>query len=431
MCCGPRGLRGARAAPFTSWMTDPAGERLDDTQMRAVLHELFACVGGMEEYLVLHDDDGPTSWEPYRFVGIDDDAGLLFRGRSLELLQTLEVAYAEHAATGGWSAESVSEIVIQACKEARVQGPDAGVAVFRRAVRVPPRVWTVFLPAVDVIDFESGEELRIGRASLTMSRTREDGHPIAALEMDSRVGGEFRPPVWRVRVAARDKASAHFLAWEHVQDARAVMSLSESIDRQRPKAILLPDGPPESGRTVGMAAHVVRFYGHNMTDRAGELVPDFRALSFAAGLLEPERNDWQRRTIAATRWYLEAATTWWYAESLAAAMTALECLLVAGRREQNKRETIAERVTSIAVLRSLGVEQQKDWLAALYARRNDTVHEGLSVAEDLDVTRLVDLTHAVCRWAARHLVPMHRSDEMACTSFSDVWDRTLHADRGP
>jgi hypothetical protein len=146
-----------------------------------------------------------------------------------------------------------------------------------------------------------------------------------------------------------------------------------------------------------------------------------RELSDAMSRPDDARTDWERRTVAACRWYHRAMTARWPSASLAGCFTALECLFVEGRGEPNKGELVAARVARQNP-RIPGVERDGvgDWLLEFYRRRNETVHEGISYADELEVARLEDLTSAAVFWASGHLDRDHRIAG-PCETFDDVY----------
>jgi hypothetical protein len=52
-------------------------------------------------------------------------------------------------------------------------------------------------------------------------------------------------------------------------------------------------------------------------------------------------------------------------------------------------------------------DQVDAWILELYKRRNDALHEGLWMLDDLDAARLVELASSVLRWASFHLDEDH------------------------
>lgn len=373
-----------------------------------MLRELFGCVDPVPE--------GELPPGPHLQVGVGEGS-LFFSGQSLELLRTIERDYAEHWASGGWSAGSITDMVIEACRRAAEEGVEAGVKWFRRSVAAPPTIWTIYARAHEFIynHNEGMADVIIGDARYTNSRPAVGGPAQVVLD-------DFPPPLWRVDVAARDEHSARFLAQQKIDESRAVLALGAGrISRPQLEAITV------YGDSFGFALGNRGLLMADVLDGADPVLRrGFAELSAAARRLETNRTDWERRAVAAARWYLKAATATWYADALSAAMTALECLLVRGQREQAKGRLIGERATRIGTLRRIGADAQPGWLQELYKRRNDAVHEGLSVAEDLEVEELIDLTANVCLWGMRHLIDDHRPDSTPCYDFDDVYDAAAH-----
>lgn len=378
---------------------------------RPLLEELF------QEVDVVPDDLKPLDTAPSIAVGRGADS-LMFRGRALELLHRITSQESEHWSSGGWTAESVKAMVIDACRAARAEGPESGVQTFLRRLASPPAVWTVYLAAQDIFyHWDAAEGVNVGGATFTRQEVEVGEESILA-----QAAKDIGPPFWRVQVAARDQRSAHFLAHERIQQSRAILALSDNSIRRPLPAALLTRG----GGVWGASGTDVRLFIHAI-DSDGGLLPGYKELSQAAQRPEVERLDWPRRVLSASRWYLKAATVPWYAEALSAAATALECLLIRDRREKQKGRLVGERATRIARLHRFEEEDQLAWLEDLYKRRNDTVHEGLSVVEDLHVEALVTLTGALCEWAAFHLSALHRHDGEPCSTFDDAHDASQHS----
>jgi hypothetical protein len=85
-----------------------------------------------------------------------------------------------------------------------------------------------------------------------------------------------------------------------------------------------------------------------------------------------------------------------------------------------KGEKIATRLTERFRLREMSEADQVLWLSDLYRARNAAVHEGRAVIGDLDVDRLMDVTQAVTRYSAAHLVPAHRPRGRSCRTFKEA-----------
>jgi len=156
----------------------------------------------------------------------------------------------------------------------------------------------------------------------------------------------------------------------------------------------------------------------------GQLWPPIKYIAEAMSRDTTVQSDWERRTIAASRWHNRAVSAGWPSASLAACFTALECLFVRNRNESRKGETIARRVAQHhAHVPHLPDDEVASWVAALYQRRNKTVHEGIPYGDEIDVERIEELTVAAIHWAAHHLDRNHRSGG-TCQAFDEVHDAT-------
>jgi hypothetical protein len=155
-------------------------------------------------------------------------------------------------------------------------------------------------------------------------------------------------------------------------------------------------------------------------DEQGHLIPPYRQLSRAAARDEERRSDWERRVLAAVRWFSRACRSEWSADQLVGLMVALECLFVAGTTEGNKGARIATRLTDRWKLNEMTAEEQEAWLRRLYRARNDAAHEGRDFVNDLEVERLADLAHVAIRGLAWHLVPAHRARGRSCRTFTEA-----------
>ena len=156
-------------------------------------------------------------------------------------------------------------------------------------------------------------------------------------------------------------------------------------------------------------------------------MPGLAELAAATGRPATERTEWERRVVSAARWVLAAQETRWYGQALLSLMVAMKCLFVPRGHGANKGQRLAERASQIRVLPWLDTPGQVAWLKALYRRRNEAAHEGLSVHEDLDVEDLIVLAGQLLPWAVWHLDAGH-SDLGPCTSMTEVEDADRRRD---
>jgi hypothetical protein len=86
-----------------------------------------------------------------------------------------------------------------------------------------------------------------------------------------------------------------------------------------------------------------------------------------------------------------------------------------------KGENIAREVTERWTLREMTKEEQREWLAELYQRRNDAAREGRHYEDDINVSRLHALCWDAVSWAAMHLKPRgHGYRTKPCTTQEDA-----------
>lgn len=222
----------------------------------------------------------------------------------------------------------------------------------------------------------------------------------------------FVAPIAYVKVRARDAEAARVLAAERFAESSSILDV---IDRPKLTA----------GRTMmlrrqdgtGHFAWMRRGWIINYLDDRGRLEPPYYQLSRALSRPESVRSDWERRVLAATRWFSRSCSSAWPADRLANLMVALECLFVSGQSESKKGALIAERLTERFRMRDMTEKAQAEWLLRLYKARNQAVHEGRDYIDDLEVDRLTEVMQYVIRASARHLVPAHRTSGRSCRTF--------------
>jgi hypothetical protein len=225
------------------------------------------------------------------------------------------------------------------------------------------------------------------------------------------------PPIAFVTVRARDQKTAQILAAERLAESSAVLDL---IDRPKLTAghnMLLRRKDGRGGASLNRAGWIIN---DALVDDRSRLVPPYRQLSRAAARDEDRRSDWERRVLAATRWFSRGCRSEWPADRLASLMVSLECLFVVGRTESQKGSLIAERLTKRFRLREMSEDRQIEWLTVLYRARNAAVHEGREFLNDLEVDRLADVTQFVIRRLAEHLIPAHRPRGRSCRKFEEA-----------
>jgi hypothetical protein len=224
----------------------------------------------------------------------------------------------------------------------------------------------------------------------------------------------FNAPVVYVKVVARDIQTARILAAERIVESHAVLDLIDRPKLGSGRAFLARRADGGGNFSQSRRGWIL---DSQVVNEKGRLTPPYLQLARATGKAEARRSDWERRVLAATRWFSRASRSVSAADRLVGLMVALECIFVEGRRVRYKGDAIAKAITSRFRLRGMTGAEQEEWLRGLYGGRNDSVHEGREFERDLEVDRLADLTQVVIRSAAWHLVPSHQSSRRSCRTF--------------
>lgn len=371
-----------------------------DADDRADLKRLFTTVqrGG--------DPDYPDTDEPFFMSGGGPQA-LIFRGESIALLRDLQGRLAKSGFSGGPLLTAVESLVVTAARRAETEDHDEVIDWLVDELESPPKSWTFFDPVRAQMP---REELELGPCTLFSSPTDELGEvlpDVADLK-------PFSQGFFRTTVSARDHESARNLADEAIDEAKVVLSLLGTRTWMAERTFARRGG---TGSVFSLGGG--EFFSIRRCDKNGHLWPGYLQLTEALGKVD--RNDWERRTIAAARWWARAHETSWPSESLANAMIAFETLFVRDRTQKDKGATIAKSVTERWVLKNMKAKRQQKWLRVLYSHRTDVSHEGAYFLEDLDVVRLLDLLDLAVHWAVWHLGIWHLNDRYAaCSSFDEV-----------
>src|SRR5262249_20009453 len=151
------------------------------------------------------------------------------------------------------------------------------------------------------------------------------------------------------KVVTRGWSSARVLAQERFAESAAILDLAVREPQIGDEVTLLRIDDRRGGMRYVRNGWVLS----SELQARGELVPPYLQLSRAAGLEEVRRTDWQRRVLAATRWYSRSRRSAWPADRLASVMVALEAVFVEGLSEVKKGETIALRLTERFQMREM------------------------------------------------------------------------------
>ena len=228
----------------------------------------------------------------------------------------------------------------------------------------------------------------------------------------------FVPPVATARIVSRGVTTAQALAREAFAESAAILDLIAPPGNTGSEAtVVRRRGDPPHGPGYSRSGW---FLG-SVPISGTRFAPPYLYLSRAAARDETRRSDWQRRVLAAVRWFSRAHRSEWAADRLVSAMVALESLFLDGERH-DKGRFIAERLTLRYRYRhqDLTEEDQIEWLRGLYRIRNEAAHEGREVLNDLEVDRLVDLTRMVTLYSAVHLDPDHRNPRRVCRTYEQA-----------
>jgi hypothetical protein len=344
-------------------------------------------------------------------VGIGEE-GFTLRGEGYyALIDAVEAVARSALSGGGLSRREAENYLLSGCREFLEHGADSAVKRLTEKLMMPVRTWRVIKPGRM---FFQAPRITIGACELQRGLPDAPaGNPWTDF-----IQKDFPAFSISTSVEAHDVDAAIRLADQRFSEALAVMQLSD------------PRGEAVLGAPVLVVADDGGYsYNHlpqhdldleQIADRSGNLWPHARALSAAAAKPEDDRSDWERRALAAARWLSKAIVSRWPSDSLVSLMVALESLFVESRTVGEKGRTIAQEVSRRWVLRSMTQDAERAWLEELYRRRNDAVHEGRNFLSDLDVDRLKNLVWLAVGWAAHHLDPHHRRDQVPCSTFQEA-----------
>jgi hypothetical protein len=323
---------------------------------------------------------------------LDEDARALLRSLQRRL------AGRARSATG-LSPEEAREVLLTFCDEAVGATIAGAVTALMAEVAAAPREWVVAEPVAGVL---ATPRLVVGRT------TYSDRLPRARRGSDA---GAL-PPFASARVTARGYTTARVLARVAFAESNAILDLQSRRNHVGSEITYARVRGRPGGFNYQRSGWILgQFEG-------ARLVSPYRQLSAAAARAEANRSDWQRRVLAATRWFSRAVRSDAADARLVAAMVALECLFVDAVGDKGR--PISERLTAGFRMKDMAAEEQRDWLVQLYRDRNRAAHEGLEVDDDLEVERLLDVTQDVIRYLAVHLIPGHGSRVRACRTFAEA-----------
>lgn len=380
-----------------------------DDQVEQSLRAAYASVGrgAHAEATLQRIRTASGAFQQYGYA----EHAVLFHGNALDHLDVIVEQLTRSAlADGGHKADAVRAHVARACRECSA---DDAVAAFAAALASPPRAFN-FGEAIRTY-YEGDGPVSIGKCLVHrgICAAVPEEPPVA---VTNTLSGEFPSMVITTVVTAHDEDSAYLRAVDNIDEAKALLLLvAYREERQRRANFITTDG----GHLTGAGSGGERLSPVSVGN-ASLLFAPYTHLSDAAAKDEPDRTDWERRTIAAARWHYHAATTSWPSAALTASMTVFETLLLPPGYPTKKGKRISKRLHELSA-RVPNVDDIRTWFPTLYDRRNDAIHEGKSYRHDLEVGRLLALAHTTIRWAACHLDPDHRGwQQEPCTTLDDV-----------
>jgi hypothetical protein len=344
-------------------------------------------------------------------VGLGPDAFSL-RGHAYELLEVLSGLLAAAALKDrGLSHDEARETLLRSCFIAKRDGPDAALRHLEASLDRPPREWLVMRPLRAPLP---GEPISIGACIIRQGIPEDLGFG------ENWLGAEDFPALTiGASVTARDDDTAALIAEQRFGEA---IGLLHTFDPEgaptigEARAIVNDEGALSVNPDPRRAFHLDGFIG-----KGGELPSRLVPASAAAAKSMDSRTDWERRVIAASRWFSTGMASNWPSEKLVSLFIALEALFVAGKAESgNKKGFIADRITQRLQIEGRTPENQRSWIISLYDHRNDAVHEARDYLDDFEVADLGLLVRRTLHWAMDHLVVEHRRDGQACTTFDEV-----------
>jgi hypothetical protein len=310
------------------------------------------------------------------------------------------------------SLKEAGALLVDACSRAiDGDGPEAALRWLVTELDEAAVSWLVTEP-VNLL-LVSRRRVTMGRSTYTAKVPREAARRVLP-EFLERLNAQC---FVSTDVVARNAKTARILAREVFADSASVLDL---ID---PRAATFPDGDylaiPESGPGGINFSRSPWILDGDWFGGNGRLISPFPQPSDALKKREDERTDWERRVVASIRWLSRAQRSTTTVDRLVSLMVALESLFIENRREHDKGRLIAQRLSERMRVRTLSRQQQETWIAELYKRRNDAVHEGREYVNDLEVEQLLDLVRYTVRYAAEHLVAKHHTRH-ACRSFNEA-----------
>jgi hypothetical protein len=346
---------------------------------------------------------------PYQLVATSRGTYVL-EAEALSLQRSLERRLVGSSRRShGMSRKEARSLLRDACSQAVTSSISRAESAFYDALTEPitnftvlESVWNAHLPSKPV---------RVGACMYAPEIPRHVGRSNMK-ELATERG--VRPPVVYTRVRARGSEAAQALARERFAESAAFLDLIDPPAQISERVALIR-------RDRGTAAVAWLRGGWLIDDQwiddSGRFPQPYRQLELGLRRDENDRQDWERRVIAACRWFSNGWRSDWASDRLVAYMSALECLFVPPKA-RTKGKTIARQITRHFRLNEYTEAEQIAWITKLYSGRSAAIHEGREFLEEMYVERLAELTREAIRGAARHLLSNHELHPLrACRDF--------------
>ena len=383
--------------------TEVATVAWEDPAFRADLQRLLEAARASKGHV------SAPSW-PFALFTTEAGGAYVLEGEHLSLMRRLERQLAGASRrTHGMSRIEARGLLRNACNRAVTEGTRPALKAFASDVAAPVHDWLVVMPLGG--SHLPSRRLRVGACILAPAIPRS----LAVKRLQAR--GEnlgMKPPVAYTKVAARGSAAAVALARERLAEAASLLDLIRPPDPVNDQVALLRrgDGPRDLAWARGGW-----LIDDQWTDERGRLAEPYGRLERALRRDADQRSEWERRVLAACRWFSNGWRSEWTADRLVAFISALECLFVASG--DPKGATIARRVTERFRLPEHSFSEQEGWLLQLYRDRSAAVHEGQDYLAEMHVERLAELTRIATQHAARHLLANHElHPKRSCRTFA-------------
>lgn len=247
-------------------------------------------------------------------VGFGPDAFSL-QGRAFAQLEELSAAISAPALGGaGLSRDEARELLLRGCYIAKREGPDAALASVEAWLELPPRKWTVIRPFRAPLP---GDPFEIGQSQIRHGLPGELGFG------NDWFGSEDFPALMILTsVMARDDDSAAVIGEQRIGES---LGLLHSFDPNgsptlgEARAIVDDSGAITVNPDPRVALHLSMFIAKD-----GSLPRSLASASRAAAKPPDERTDWERRVIAAARWFSKGMSSSWPSERLVSLFVALK-----------------------------------------------------------------------------------------------------------